>query len=680
MTAPPTSFQAYFEGLTQIVSGEVYRRGDDQFQEYTRIFINNESVLKTVNAVVLPLDTQDVSEVIIFCGKHGLSLSVTTCEYGTDGWAIDGDVVIDLSKIQDIDIEPPQRGGGYTSLSDTALSTNKGKARVGEPVLELSDRSVAKQFSSPLATYQPRGFAAARQPRHTQITPTSAPSLVLCPLFGNRLGDTRYDSRLVALAPLGLGCFCHFPHLTVWVGAELPDTALSRPDPFAYIDRAEPPMMGVSRSSMICCSDAALFAHPAFVPSHLTRPVPPHTHAYISFGAGAKQKDIDTFTAANTLKGGIVPYHIPFSAHPVGTSVMLLGGFGFLSRLHGLSIDNLVEAEAVLADGSVVIVNEKEHPDLWWGLRGAGPALCIVTRYKARAYPVPIVFAGNLIYATAPSLLRHFRDCVKGASRELYANVLLIAGPANEYSLVVIHMCYAGPKEQGVKYLQAFSSWDGGPCLLNEVQEKTFLNQMDSVTQLLRGKQWFIHSALISSLPDEVIYKTVIEFAESPVGCEYRAKSESHFSVRLFQLSGGAIVDYKGTCIPKAQREAAFTIAALHQWGMGDDDQRRLSSAENVRSSPPLWFLRITRSFPPPTKQWLREMIKSEACGGAFPSWCNAQFLGWHEIPTRVSASFDENSERLVALKKKYDPIGLFRGHILAIDEDVREMGPTSDR
>ena len=50
------------------------------------------------------------------------------------------------------------------------------------------------------------------------------------------------------------------------------------------------------------------------------------------------------------------------SAHPVGTSVMVLGGFGFLSRLHGLSIDNLVEAEVVLADGSIVIVNEKEYP------------------------------------------------------------------------------------------------------------------------------------------------------------------------------------------------------------------------------------------------------------------------------------------------------------------------------
>lgn len=96
---------------------------------------------------------------------------------------------------------------------------------------------------------------------------------------------------------------------------------------------------------------------------------------------------------------------------------MLLGGFGFLGRLHGLSIDNLVEVEMVLADGRVVVVNENSYPgksknpslflllfiypclcpDLWWAVRGAGTTLGVATRYKAKAYPVPVVFAGNLI-------------------------------------------------------------------------------------------------------------------------------------------------------------------------------------------------------------------------------------------------------------------------------------------
>lgn len=93
--------------------------------------------------------------------------------------------------------------------------------------------------------------------------------------------------------------------------------------------------------------------------------------------------------------------------------------------------------------------------------------------------------------ATAPSLIKHFRDCIKGAPRELYANVLLTAGPADKDSLVVIQMCYVGPKEKGIEFLQAISSWDGERCLLNEVNEKSFLNQQDSVAQVLRGKSKF---------------------------------------------------------------------------------------------------------------------------------------------------------------------------------------------
>ena len=98
---------------------------------------------------------------------------------------------------------------------------------------------------------------------------------------------------------------------------------------------------------------------------------------------------------------------------------MLLAGFGFISRMYGLSIDNLVEVEMVLADGRIVIVNADEDPgefrslvtgdllrcrpahppttELWWAIRGAGPAFGIATRYKARAFPVPVVFAGNLL-------------------------------------------------------------------------------------------------------------------------------------------------------------------------------------------------------------------------------------------------------------------------------------------
>ena len=76
-------------------------------------------------------------------------------------------------------------------------------------------------------------------------------------------------------------------------------------------------------------------------------------------------------------------------------------------------------------------------------------------------------------HATAPSLLWHFHDYVKGTPCELYANVLLTAGPADKDSLVVIQMCYIGLKEQGLEYLQALSSWTDKCCLLNDMHKKT---------------------------------------------------------------------------------------------------------------------------------------------------------------------------------------------------------------
>ncbi|KAJ8489048.1 hypothetical protein ONZ51_g3158 [Trametes cubensis] len=385
----------------------------------------------------------------------------------------------------------------------------------------------------------------------------------------------------------------------------------------------------------------------------LSRAAPVHPHAYVTFGAGMRQKEIDQYTAdhpfegTNTVTGSkedaAVPYHVPMSAHPVGSSIMLLAGFGFISRMYGLSIDNVVEVEMVLADGRIVVVNAEEDPELWWAIRGAGPAFGIATRYKARAFPVPVVFAGNLVYrfhrATAPSLIKHFRDCIKGAPRELYANVLLTAGPADKDSLVVIQMCYVGPKEKGMEFLQAISSWDGERCLLNEVNEKSFLRQQESVAQVLRGKagrQWFMRSALITTLPDEVINRTVLEFADTPIGCTW-----------LFELAGGAIADFEDTCLPKEQREATWTVAALHQWDMGVDDPRCITTAE----------------------QWIGGIIKPVAVGGPYPT-----FLGRHEPPARTMACYGKHWERLAALKRKYDPDNVFKNNFWPLDKDGRPI------
>jgi len=330
----------------------------------------------------------------MFCNKHGLSPSVKAGGYGTGGWAINGDIVIDLSKIQDVDIEPPQQGGdGYTSLRDTALSTSKGKSRVGGPVSDPSGPAARKQHvegdTEQAATHAPNDtplawlYSAAsttvasflhgsallpdefgEEPRRPAVgrprlgidsnvltvstspppRPAESPTPSTSPALGSRTGSGSGGESSVPSLPSVTGWSTHAttpapsrllysdPSLSAatpassspFAWAEPFETAPSRPDPFAYIDNAEPPMFGASLSSPptsnvpVWGAGTSLFGHPLFagdVPPHLTRPVAPHTHAYISFGAGASQKDVDLFTASHPLDDGGVPYHVPLCVH-----------------------------------------------------------------------------------------------------------------------------------------------------------------------------------------------------------------------------------------------------------------------------------------------------------------------------------------------------------------------------
>ncbi|KAG0708533.1 hypothetical protein DFH29DRAFT_890693 [Suillus ampliporus] len=664
----PSLSDALYQELRSAVRGETHRRGDHSFLEYSRMF--NGDVKISACAVVCPLDTPDVSQVILFCRKHSLSASVKAGGYGTAGWAVGGDIIIDVCKISDIDIEPPAADGSFTSIRDMPLLGSKGKVKAGPQLLDRPDTVTSgkrrREEDDELRSYDlasptvanflhPGGSSAPFADRPLVRRRLETPQMSTYSVTSGNHNMTTFlspDSLPSSIVSPSLAS--HIPSMdgvttTVTSPSLMPDTS-SKPspslsslnDPFSYLDDmpSNSAPSAASTSRLAQSMPNALFATPSFLESPtniLTYATPIYSHAFVTFGAGKRQKEIDQFSAANPLEAvslsggrGAVPYHIPSAAHPVGSAIMILGGFGFLGRLHGLSTDNLVEAEVVLADGQIVMVSENEHPDLMWALRGAGPAFGVVTRYKARAYPVPVVFAGNLIYrfhrATAPSLVKHFRDCVKGAPRELYANVLLTAGPAGQDSLVVIQMCYVGPKVKGQEFLQAISSWDGERCLLNEVDEKSFLHQQDSVAQVLRGKagnKWFIRSALISSLPDDIVNKTVIQFADTPVGCTW-----------LFELAGGALGDFEDNCIPKAQRQASFTVAALHQWDIDFQDPRCVHSAE----------------------EWIAETLAPVTLGGPLPS-----FLGRQEPPGRVIACYGENWARLCEVKKKYDPDNFFR-------------------
>lgn len=274
--------------------------------------------------------------------------------------------------------------------------------------------------------------------------------------------------------------------------------------------------------------------------------------------------------------------------------------------------------------------------DLWWAVRGAAPCFGVVTRIVAKAYPVPSVYAGNLIYPmnpiTAPSLVRHWRDCLKGNGgslpRELYSNLIFTAGPAQSSDVIVIQVSFLGTRADGEAFVQALSSWTGERVLLKDIEERSLLSQQDGVAQVLKngqGRRWMVRGDLVSTLTDEVIDDTVKRFS-----------GMGSLAVWLFELIGGAIEDNgEDTCVSHQQRAAKFTVGALHQWTGREEDEACATSVD----------------------AWVKDVLSKVSVGGPF-----ACFLERQEPRSRIEGSFGkDNFERLLQIKRDVDPEGMFK-------------------
>src|SRR5271165_2429502 len=139
------------------------------------------------------------------------------------------------------------------------------------------------------------------------------------------------------------------------------------------------------------------------------------------------------------------------------------GGVGHLARAHGLSIDNLLEADVVLADGSLVHASEEEHPDLFWAIRGGGGNFGVVTSFLFRLHPISTVYGGPMLWHLdqAEAVLRWYREFLPEAPEELGVflglKTVLSSAPFPEElwgkRICLLMCCYDGPEEKGRKAL-----------------------------------------------------------------------------------------------------------------------------------------------------------------------------------------------------------------------------------
>ena len=345
--------------------------------------------------------------------------------------------------------------------------------------------------------------------------------------------------------------------------------------------------------------------------------------AYVAGGALLGDVDHATHAFGLAAPAGII------STTGAG-GLVLGGGIGHLSRKCGLSIDNLVAAQVVLADGSVVTADESHHEDLFWGLRGGGGNFGVVTSLSLRLHPVSTVVGGPMFWPIEQSeeLLRWYLDFIAAAPRELggffvFHTVPPVAPFPEELQATKVCgvvWCWTGPGDQADA---ALAEARAQPKLaLDGVAEMPFPALQSAFDGLYpAGDQWYWRADFVKEVPDEAIAKNV-EFGQTlPTW-----KSLMH----LYPIDG-AVHDVGPTDTAWPQRDVRFAQVIC---GVDADP----ASADALRS----WTV----------DYW--DALHPYSAGGA-----SVNFM-MEEGQERVQATYGQNYDRLLAVKRKYDPDNFF--------------------
>jgi FAD/FMN-containing dehydrogenase len=344
---------------------------------------------------------------------------------------------------------------------------------------------------------------------------------------------------------------------------------------------------------------------------------------------GALWGDVDHETQAHGLAttGGIV-------SHTGVAGLTLGGGVGWLMRKHGLTVDNLLTADLVTANGERLRASEDEHPDLFWAVRGGGGNFGVVTAFEFRLHSVgPTVLAGPILWDAndAREVLRFYRDFVRDAPDELGTVVRFGTAPPlavipehlHWRPVVMVGTCYAGPIADGEQQLRPLRSFR--TPLLDLVGPKPYVGFQSALdSTVVHGWNYYWKSTHLPELRDDLI-DVITEHAFS---C-----SSPRSYVAMFHLKGAVSrVAEEGTAFGNRQASHSMTIDGV--WRPGED-----FAARDIA--------------------WTRELF---AALGRFREGVYVNFLGGDEDPDRVREAYgDSVYSRLVDVKTAYDPDNVFR-------------------
>ena len=355
---------------------------------------------------------------------------------------------------------------------------------------------------------------------------------------------------------------------------------------------------------------------------------------------------VDPANRTVRVEAGCTSGDVDHATHPFGLAVpsgivsttgiaglTLGGGTGYLTRKHGLTIDNLLEADVVLADGSFVTASRSQHPDLFWALRGGGGNFGVVTSFLFQAHPASMVYAGPIFWdAThARSVMRTYRDFLPGAPEELGIFVGLKTVPPMDpfpkdawgKRACAIIGSYNGPATDGEK-LMAPLLGAVPPPLFNWMGPMPFTAIQGLFDPFFpKGLQWYWKGDFVKSLPDEAIDTHIAQAAAAP----------SELSLMHLYPIDGAVRRVAKDATPWSARDATWSMVIA---GISPDPKR----ADALKS-------------------WGRGYWKAVHPFNLDGGYVN--FMMDDEVDGRVQAAYGGNYARLASIKAKYDPKNVFR-------------------
>jgi FAD/FMN-containing dehydrogenase len=345
---------------------------------------------------------------------------------------------------------------------------------------------------------------------------------------------------------------------------------------------------------------------------------------------GALWGDVDHETQAHGLAitGGIV-------SHTGVAGLTLGGGIGFLMRRHGLTVDNLLAAEMVTAEGGIVRASTDEHPDLFWALRGGGGNFGVVTSFRFALHPVgPTVMAGPVFWAAddTTEVLRFYRDFIAEAPDELGTVVRLgtvpplpvIPAELHWRPAIAVACCYAGAVEDGERAVRALRRL--GTPLVDLISPTSYVAFQCAIDDTVpHGWHYYWKGTNLAGLSDDVI-AVIADHA-------YTAGSPRSYAA-LFHV-GGAVARVPHDATAYAGRGVAHTMSIDGVWL--PDESGEHAAGETA------WARRFLQALQPHS-------------AGVY-----VNFLDSDDGTSRVREAYGNHIyRRLAEVKAKYDPENAF--------------------